>query len=77
MARSKRRVKKRPPITELEKWYLSGLMEAEKHLERPPSLLELGVRIGRSTTPVYRALIKLESLGYCKRDHERRFMAIK
>jgi DNA-binding IclR family transcriptional regulator len=38
------------------------------HLGRPPSTIELGVRIERTTTPVYRMLVRLEALGYVTKD---------
>lgn len=68
--------KKRRDLGRRERWYLDCLTSMSTHLRRGPTTIELANWIGRSVTPTYRMLTRLESLGYATRDDRGRFSAI-
>lgn len=58
-----------------EAWYLDCLERVAAALGRGVSSVEFAAQIDRTSTPVYRMLIKLEALGYVARDSRGRWHA--
>ena len=65
-----------PTMTATDGWYLECLTQLTAIRGRAVSCLELGNWIGRSNSPVYRHLTRLENFGYVRRDERRRFVPI-
>lgn len=63
-------------MTATDRWYLECLTQLTAIEGRAVSCLELGNWIGRSNSPVYRHMTRLENFGYVGRDERRRFVPL-
>ena len=70
------RSERRAALTPIEAWYLHCRALLAAHLRYAPSIPEIATYCGRTTTPVYLALLRCEAKGHLKRNERGTFEAV-